>query len=571
MSVGNKQNAIEIRLVEMGVSLEQIDQAKKLGMTNHLPLLVNLVKMNAITDRNAVEIESKCFHVKIVSIKTLNITKETLELMPEEIRIKYQILPVKKTGNVLTIATSSVGSSQAAISEIQKVTHCFIDFVLAYPVELSEKLSEFSSATANIDEMLEDKAKELNISQDTLDEKLIDDPNGPVAQAISHILTQGVTSGASDIHFEPNAQTLRVRFREDGILHEVKTFDKVFIAPFTAAVKVKASLDIAENRIPQDGAISMLISGRKIDFRVATYPTEHGEKIVLRILDSNKDFINIDSLMLPPQEKQKLVDMIQAPQGLVLMAGPTGSGKTSTLYSILKYLNTVEENILTIEDPIEYRIAGITQGQVNNKKGFTFALGLRAMMRLDPNIILVGEMRDKETADIGAQAALTGHLVLSTIHANSASQTMSRLLDMGVERFVVASALHGVISQRLLRRICGKCKISYKPTEEELLDVGYVGSGPSELFKGKGCSACRGEGYKGRVPVLEILMIYNELRPIISRGGDAGELFKAAVERGMWTIHDDAREKIKAGITSTEEVVRVLGIDSSRVGLKKAS
>lgn len=551
---------IEQRLMsDLGVSAEKVAEANKLNAANHLGLLANLQKMGVISEKQSVDTEAKAFNTRVVKLKNYSLQPELLELISEDLRTKYQLLPIAKKGNLLTIATSSLLTSQAAVPEIQKATQCFVTFVLAYPTDLSERMGQLSGAGANIDQMLEGKAKELNISTADLDQKLIDDPNGPVAQVLSHIMQQAITAGASDIHIEPLATTLRIRFREDGLLKEVKTFDKIFVAPFAAAIKVMGSMDIAETRIPQDGSISQQFSGRRIDFRVATYPTEHGEKIVMRILDSNKDWISIEALQLPEKIKNQLVATIENPQGLILCAGPTGSGKTSTLYAMLKHLNRPSENILTIEDPIEYRMQGITQAQVNTKKGLTFATALRAMLRLDPNVILVGEMRDKETADIGCQAALTGHLVLSTIHANSATQTMARLIDIGVEKFVVASSLLAVVSQRLLRKVCTKCKIEYTPTEAELSQAGFTSTLPSTLFKGKGCVVCHMEGYKGRIPVLELLIVHNDMRPIIAETADPGELYEAARKHGMWTIHEDACEKARLGLTSTEEILRVLG------------
>lgn len=560
-------------LTTLGISAEKLAEAKKQNATNHLGLLPNLQKLGAITDRQAVDLEAAAFNARVIRLKNYTLQASTLELIPEELRAKYQLLPLSKQGNILTVATSSLLQSQAAVPEIQKATNCIINFVLAYPTEMGERLGQLGGSGANIDQMLEDKAKELSGNTNEVDGSLFEDPNGPVAQVITHLFNQAVLNGASDIHIEPLPTNLRVRFREDGLLREIKTFDRVFVAPFTAAIKVMASMDIAETRLPQDGSISQTIQGRRIDFRVASYPNEHGEKIVMRLLDSNKDWINIDALQLPEGVKKNLIETIECPQGLILCAGPTGSGKTSTLYAILKHLNKITENILTIEDPIEYRMSGITQAQVNNKKGLTFATALRAMLRLDPNVILVGEMRDKETADIGCQAALTGHLVLSTIHANSATQTMTRLVDFGVEKFIVGSALLGVISQRLLRKICTKCKEEYSPTLEEVESAGFKQPYPTKLFRGKGCHHCHNEGYKGRIPVLEFLTISNEMRPVISKTADPGKLFELARNHGMWTIHEDASEKARVGITSSAEILRVLGRLSpeDRLPAKKAA
>ena len=557
----SQTRSIEKTLTEhFNVPLDKITQAATLNSTNHLGLLNNLQKLGALTDKQMVEVESVCFGIPIVSLKNYPVIEALDESVSKEWQVKYNLVPIAEVGHTITIATSSVIAAKPVIDQIFVAKQRFIQFVLAHSSEIQERVGAAGKPAGNIDQMLEQKAKDLYVSAQDLDiEKASSDPNGPVAQVITHLLTQAVNEGASDIHIEPFTQMLRIRFRDDGLLREVKTFDKVFTPSFTAAVKVKASMDIAETRMPQDGAISLQVSGRRVDFRVATYPTESGEKIVLRILDSNKDWISLDSLQLPEVEKQKLIHLIESPQGLVLCAGPTGSGKTSTLYSMLKHLNTPDINILTIEDPIEYRMNSIIQAQVNHKKGFTFASGLRAMLRLDPNIILVGEMRDQETAEIGAQAALTGHMVLSTIHANSSSQTMARLIDMGVEQFVVANALEGVISQRLARKICPRCTETFVPTEQQLKDAGFTTDLPKELSRGKGCHACHHEGYKGRIPILELMVVSNEMRALIASTASPGQLYEAAIQNGMWTIRQDALHKCRNGLTTIEEIIRVIG------------
>jgi len=561
MALTLKQGAMEQLITStFGIKEGQLEQAKKMDSQNKLGLLVNLEKMGLMNEQQAVDIQSACFGSRIIKLKNYPMNPEVQELVPEEIQKKYQLVPLTKVGNILTAATSSLFQAQAAQVEIQKSTGCLLNFVLAYPTELAERLSQALQGTTSIDDMLSDKAEELISSSEEGKIVVSDDPNGPVAQAVSFILKQAIQEGASDVHFEPFPESYRIRYRLDGLLKEVKSFDKVFINPFSAALKVKANIDIAETRLPQDGGFGDKFSGRDIDFRVATYPTKYGEKIVLRILDSNKDYINIDALLLPDQEKEKLVKMAEAPNGIILCSGPTGSGKSTTLYAMLKHVNNTDINILTIEDPIEYRIGGISQGQVNVAKGYTFSRALRAMMRLDPDIILVGEMRDLETAEIGLQAALTGHLVLSTVHANSASQTITRLFDLGIEPFIVGSAMNGVISQRLVRRICPQCKEAYAPTTQELIGCGFKPEEmPKELWRGKGCHKCNSTGFKGRLPLIELLVIANDMRPMISSGADAGAVFREALKRGMRTMADDSRGKILSGHTTTSEIIRVVG------------
>lgn len=555
-----KEGFLEERLSQRyGITPEQMNQARKLNAKNHLGILLSLQEMGALNEQKVIQIQEECFGTQAVSIKELPLKAEVVGLIPEDIRGKHQILPLSLTGNILTVAIGSLFQGQATSPVIQKYYAHFINFVLASPTEIRERLLEFSKAKENMDDILELRAKELAGHSDLNDQKLIEDPHGPVAQVINYLVSTAVTGGASDMHFEPLSASYRVRFRQDGLLREIKSFDKVFASPFAAAIKIMASMDIAETRLPQDGTFRVPISNRTVDFRVATYPTEFGEKVVIRILDSNKAGITLDALMLPEYEKEKLIKTVEKPYGLIVCAGPTGSGKSTSLYAMLAHLNSPKRNILTIEDPIEYRMAGISQAQVNNKKGFTFAAGLRAMMRLDPNVILVGEMRDLETASIGMQAALTGHLVLSTVHANSATQTVARFIDLGLESFTVASALQGVISQRLVRKVCENCRTTYVPTKEELKDAGFVEPYPKELYRGKGCKQCHEDGYKGRIPVMEILIIHDDMRNLIKDGASPMELYESATKHGMLTIRQNTIEKIKAGLTTTAEMMRVLG------------
>jgi len=561
MAKDTKEGLLEGQLTsKYGVTDEQLKQAKTQNAKNRAGLLSNLQQAGILTERQAVEIQVECFGTRVLQLKSYPLKAEVIGLLPEDLRNKYQLLPVGLSGNILTVATSSIIQAQLLSPELQKITPNFLNFVLAYPSELRARLQEFSQAQENIDEMLEGRAKELADAPELTEQKLIEDPHGPIAQVINYLIGHAVSGGASDMHFEPMQSTYRVRFRQDGVLRQIKTFDKVFTAPFAAAIKIMASMDIAETRLPQDGTFRQNTAGRIVDFRVATFPTEYGEKIVIRILDSNKGGISIENLLLTDEEKAKLIQMIENPYGLIVCAGPTGSGKSTTLYAILAHLNSPDCNILTIEDPIEYRMAGVAQAQVNVKKGFTFASGLRAMLRLDPNVILVGEMRDLETAAIGVQAALTGHLVLSTVHANSATQTVARFVDLGVEPFTVAAALQGVISQRLVRKICDSCREPYTPKPSELAEAGLAKVASPTLFKGKGCAQCHQSGYKGRLPIMEILVINEDLRPLIQRGASPEDLFRLARQQGLMTIRENALDKAQRGYTTLEEILRVLGV-----------
>jgi len=569
----SKEGFLETQLVtKYNVTDEQLTAARRQNLKNRIGVLANLQQAGVLTEKQSVEIQVECFGTRVLTLKSYPLKAEIVQLLPEDLRNKHQLLPIGISGNILTVATSSIFQAQLLSPELQKFSPNFLNFVLAYPSELRSRLQEFSQAQENIDEMLETRAKELADAPELTEQKLIEDPHGPIAQVINYLVGHAVSSGASDMHFEPMQTNYRVRFRQDGVLRQIKNFEKVFASPFAAAIKIMAGMDIAETRLPQDGTFRQSLLGRLVDFRVATFPTEYGEKIVIRILDSNKGGISIDNMLLPDAEKAKLITMVENPYGLIVCAGPTGSGKSTTLYGILSHLNSPDCNILTIEDPIEYRMTGISQAQVNTKKGFTFASGLRAMLRLDPNVILVGEMRDLETASIGVQAALTGHLVLSTVHANSAAQTIARFIDLGVEPFTVAAALQGVISQRLVRKTCESCRESYIADKTAMKEAGLVEPYPATLFRGKGCNQCHQTGYKGRLPIIELLVVNDDLRPMIQKGASPDQIFAEARRFGMMTIRENGLDKAVRGLTTIDEIVRVLGvIEAEAQTLKQAA
>jgi type IV pilus assembly protein PilB len=384
----------------------------------------------------------------------------------------------------------------------------------------------------------------------------------PVVRLANMILSRGIQEKASDIHVEPSKDALRIRYRIDGILTDGMVLPKKAQASITSRVKIMADMDISEKRSPQDGRISAVIEGKPYDFRVSTLPAVFGEKIVLRVLDKSSISVGLHKLGLLPYTYEMFESMISRTYGIILVTGPTGSGKSTTLYSVLAKLNSGEKNILTIEDPVEYELAGITQSMVNVRAGMTFAAGLRSMLRQDPNIIMVGEMRDQETAMIAIEAALTGHLVLSTLHTNDAPGAVARLLDMGVESFLIASSICGVLAQRLLRMVCPKCKEQYSPPRDAIkrlgMNVDILNKGEVTFYRGRGCEHCKGSGYKGRVGVYELMPITDKVRELILARASSYAIREAAIEAGMRTLKDDAMEKILLGITTLEESLRVI-------------
>ncbi|MFN4219935.1 MAG: GspE/PulE family protein, partial [bacterium] len=381
----------------------------------------------------------------------------------------------------------------------------------------------------------------------------------PIVKLVNQIIFHAISDKASDIHIEPWPKEVVVRYRMDGILHEIMRIPKHILAPMVSRIKIMSALDIAERRKPQDGKIHLKYEGREFDLRVSTIPTVNGEKVVMRILDKSSVMLGLDRLGFMPDIREKLEWLISKPYGMILVTGPTGSGKSTTLYACLNKLNQGTVNISTVEDPVEYQIQGINQVQVNPKAGVTFASALRAFLRQDPDIIMVGEIRDHETAQIAVEAALTGHLVLSTLHTNDAPSAATRLIEMGIEPFLVASAVVGVLAQRLARTICPACKEPYVPPKEALKDIGLAYTEEEIVFyKGRGCEVCKGSGYKGRTGIHELLIISDAAREVILRRGSANEIKRAVLEEGFKTLQDDALRKVLEGIITVEEALRVV-------------
>jgi len=418
------------------------------------------------------------------------------------------------------------------------------------------------SAEAVMEEMEEESGGGLE-SDLQLGEDLLDDPNqAPIIRFVNSLLSQAIKERASDIHIEPFEKELSVRFRVDGVLYEVVSPPRRLQASIISRVKIMAGLNIAEKRIPQDGRIRTRMAGREIDVRVSTIPVRHGERVVMRILEKGSVF-NLDHVGMPDDVMATFRKLIRLPHGIILVSGPTGSGKTTTLYSALSEINSPDKNILTIEDPIEYELRGIGQTQVNPKIDLTFATMLRAHLRQDPDIILVGETRDRETAENAIQASLTGHLVFSTIHTNDAPTVFTRLVDMGIEPFLVASSLVAILAQRLLRTLCPHCKEHHTPSAEELAEVGLTARAcPKGLYRAVGCEECSHKGYRGRTGIYELLVVNDDIRNVVTGGGSAGDVKKVAIAMGMRTLRDDGIAKVISGLTTLDEVLRVTQDDA---------
>ncbi|MCB4205337.1 GspE/PulE family protein, partial [Deferribacterales bacterium Es71-Z0220] len=526
---------------------EQARTGKKLGET--------LIDLNYITEYDLLNAVSEQLGVEMVSISDYELTPDLKKLIPEQIARKYKVIPLKYSENLITLATNDPMNIDA-MDELSRMTRKNILPVLLTTDDLFYGLEKIYGTEDRLFKIATDVEKKIigNLSDDEFLESLSQD--APIVNLVDGILAKGINEGASDIHIEPDEDKLRVRYRIDGILHEVLAVNKSLHSPITSRIKILANMDIAEKRAPQDGRFKIRVNFKDIDFRASTLPTYYGEKVVLRILDRSNVVLDLKSIGMSSQNLEIYESIISKPYGIILITGPTGSGKTTTLYATLSKLNSVEKNIVTVEDPIEYNFKLINQVQVDESANVTFASALRSILRQDPDIIMVGEIRDKETAEISIQASLTGHLVLSTIHTNDAVSAVVRLMDMGIEPFLVGSSLIGIVGQRLVRKVCMNCAVEYTPPQEFLDRIGEIEENV-RFVKGEGCPECHYTGYQGRIGIYEVLKINSVLREMVVRGANSEELRKAAIQGGFSTMFDSGLKLAKMGITTIEEILRV--------------
>jgi len=562
----------EILLKESLITQDQLDKALEFQRSNGGKLGSCLTKMGYITDDDITGVLSRQYGVPSINLKYYEIDPNVIKLIPQDTALRYQVVPLSRVGSVLTIAMTDP-TNVFAMDDIKFMTGFNVEPVVASESAIGEAISRFYGGGASSHEELsnlmkdlvdEDQELELAAEEQELDATALEKAaeEAPIIKLVNLILTDSVKRGASDIHVEPYENEMRVRFRVDGVLQTVMNPPLRLRDAMTSRLKIMAKLDIAEKRLPQDGRIMIKYKadGRKkeLDFRVSSVPTLYGEKIVLRLLDKENLRLDMTKLGFEQESLKKFERNILKPYGMVLVTGPTGSGKTNTLYSSVARLNQVDTNIMTAEDPVEFQLAGINQVQMKEQIGLNFAAALRAFLRQDPNIILVGEIRDFETAEIGVKAALTGHLVLSTLHTNDAPSTISRLMNMGIEPFLVATSVNLICAQRLVRRICVNCKEELEVPEQALIDAGYSPeeAKTTKIYHGKGCSTCNKGGYKGRTGLYEVMEINDELRELILVGASALELKKKAIEQGMITLRRSGLIKVAAGQTTMEEVLR---------------
>ena len=561
----------EILIRESLITQEQLQKALDFQRTNGGKLGSCLTKMGFITDDDITGVLSRQYGVPSINLKFYEIDPNVIKLIPQDTALRYQVIPLSRVGSVLTIAMTDP-TNVFAMDDIKFMTGFNVEPVVASESAIGEAITRFyggSDAESEelskmMKDLVEDEELELAAEEAELDAASLEKAaeEAPIIKLVNLILTDSVKRGASDIHIEPYELEMRVRFRVDGMLQTVMSPPLRLKDAMTSRIKIMAKLDIAEKRLPQDGRIMIKYraDGRKkeLDFRVSSVPTLYGEKIVLRLLDKENLRLDMTKLGFEPESLRKFERQILKPYGMVLVTGPTGSGKTNTLYSSVSRLNTVDTNIMTAEDPVEFQLGGINQVQMKEQIGLNFAAALRAFLRQDPNIILVGEIRDFETAEIAVKAALTGHLVLSTLHTNDAPSTISRLMNMGIEPFLVATSVNLICAQRLVRRICSSCKEPLDVPEQALVDAGYSPeeAKKTKIYHGKGCSTCNKGGYKGRTGLYEVMEINDELRELILVGASALELKKKAIEQGMITLRRSGLIKVALGQTTMEEVLR---------------
>ena len=562
----NKKRLGDI-LVESGfITEEELKQALGVQKESDMRLGRVMIDMGLITEVDVVEALEYQLGIPQIDLKKFVINPSVINLISKELAEKVKAIPIHQEGNNITVAMADP-LDVVAIDDIRIKTSYNVNPVVATETEIQHAIDQYFSNDEVVEELMHDidsKTEKSENSQNEINRLLEMVDNAPIVRLVNNIINDGIKLRASDIHIEPKEEQLKVRYRVDGILHNEMQIPKNTHAALVSRIKIMADLDIAERRIPQDGRFQMEIdNNRQVDLRVSTLPTVKGEKVVLRILDKSNLMLSIDDLGFLPEHKKLFTKMINQAHGMILITGPTGSGKTTTLYSALNALDTENNNIITVEDPVEYRLEDVNQVQTKAKAGLTFANSLRAILRQDPDIIMVGEIRDEETAEIAVHAALTGHLVLSTLHTNEAAGALSRLIDMGVAPFLVASSVMGVVAQRLVRKICPSCK---KRQESSLVSPDlkdYLGEEEVEIYKGEGCRACNETGYRGRTAIHEILDVSNEIKKLIVKNASAAEIGEVAAQEGMISLEKSGLTKLKQGITTAEEVMRVTKVHFS--------
>ena len=571
---GPKKPLGQILLEKDLINQEQLDEALKVQKNTTEQLGRILVDLGHVTEQDVLRSHAEQLGIPFLDLDRISVDDDVAKAIPQSVVQRYNAIPIRRSGNRLTVAMADP-TNVFALDDIRLITGYEIDPMLASSDDIGALMSGTSDGGGTQEELqtalqaLDGEggaalADDMDLSgggieQDVDSTQAMED-EAPIIRVVNVIIQQAIKDRASDIHIEPDRRGVRIRYRIDGVLHEVMQVPKYVHAPLISRVKIMGDMNIAERRIPQDGRIHIRHEGKEYDLRVSSLPTVFGEKIVMRILDQSSVLIGLNKLGMFAETQAQLEAIIVQPNGMILSTGPTGSGKTTTQYAILNKINSVEKNIITIEDPVEYQLRGLNQVHVNRKAGLTFANAMRAFVRQDPDIIMVGEIRDLETAETGVQASLTGHLVLSTLHTNDAPSAVTRLVDMGVEPFLISASIIGVLAQRLARQICQNCKEPYKPPADALRRVGFNVENAEDVvfYRGRGCEQCKHTGYRGRNGIFEFMLMTEEIQDLIVKRAPLSEVRNAALASGMKTLKQDGFQKVLEGMTTVEEVMRVV-------------
>jgi type IV pilus assembly protein PilB len=547
-------------LIEQGlIDDEQLEQALEEHRKTPKSLGRVLIDLGLIKESDLVRALAEQVGLEFVDLADYPVDAALTTLLPDSLARRYRAIPIGERDGKLLVAMSDPANVYA-LDDIRTITGRDVQPMVATAADVEQAIQKFSHMDGQVEALASEAAEHAEQEDLEVGAAL---EEAPIVRLVTAIMTQAVGDRASDVHIEPTEKDVRVRFRVDGVLHEVMHSPKNIQGGLISRLKVMADLNIAEKRIPQDGRISMRVGGKHLDLRVATLPTVYGEKVVIRVLDKSNALLRLEDLGFLDNAYRRFEQAYKKPYGAILVTGPTGSGKSTTMYATLNILNQEDKNIITVEDPVEYRLGGTNQIQVNPKAGLTFASALRSILRADPDIILIGEVRDKETAMIAVESALTGHLVLSSLHTNDAASAVTRLIEMDVETFLVASAIDCVVAQRLARKLCERCKEGYEPEPAQLLEAGYaedVFSEIGQLFRPVvgGCQACSGTGFRGRIGLYEVMLMSEELERLTVERGSADAMRATAIEQGMETLREDGLAKTRLGLTSIEEVARVV-------------
>jgi type IV pilus assembly protein PilB len=547
-------------LKEMGLATdEQIENALARQKETRKRLGQLLVEDGVVTELDLSKALASKFGVNFLDLTAISLDAAAVNMIPEKLARRYGAVPVKFLDDSTLLVAMVDPMNVFALDDLKIMTGCDIQPAIASEEDIFGAISRMN----RLDESVSESAEQAgSVVEDEVSDIRDVTEEAPIVKLVNSVIAQSVDDGASDIHFEPQAKELMVRFRIDGVLHEVMSVPRRMQNGVISRLKIMAELDIAERRVPQDGRIGLVVGGKPIDMRVATLPTVYGEKVVMRLLDKSNVMLDLTDLGFSQKALKRFQRSFTKPYGAILVTGPTGSGKSTTLYAALNILNSPEKNIITVEDPVEYRLAGINQVQTNVKAGLTFATGLRSILRCDPDIVMIGEIRDRETAQIAIESALTGHLVLSTLHTNDAPGALSRITEMGIEPFLTSSAVDCVLAQRLARRLCSQCKEAYTPSQEMLRKNDFPPEALDRddvvLYRTKGCSRCNATGYKGRLGLYEVMIVSEAIRRLTVERKSADEISRVAAAEGMKTLREDGLDKVLLGLTSVEEIARVI-------------